>query len=203
LSLETYDDLKAAVARWLRRSDIASDIPDFISLAEADINANLRTRKMIVRRTGVASAEYAALPPDFGGIISYRLTGVGSRTLDEPLTSMSLGELQCEDRTLTGQPVGYVVIGDELRFYPIPDASYSSEMIGYKRVPALTSSSPTNWLLTRHPDVYLFGSLLQGVQFLKNDDRAQLFADRYNRALDNVGAQDSLERGPSRNRAHD
>jgi hypothetical protein len=38
----TYAGLQASVARWLDRSDLAADIPDFITLGEARLNDRLR-----------------------------------------------------------------------------------------------------------------------------------------------------------------
>ena len=49
MALTTYTELKASLADWLNRSDLTTTIPDFISLAEAQIERQLRTRQMIVR----------------------------------------------------------------------------------------------------------------------------------------------------------
>ena len=37
MALTTYTELKAAIADWLNRSDLTSQIPDFITLAEAEM----------------------------------------------------------------------------------------------------------------------------------------------------------------------
>ena len=44
MALSTYTELKASVADWLNRTDLTSVIPDFIALAEAQIERTLRTR---------------------------------------------------------------------------------------------------------------------------------------------------------------
>ena len=51
MALTTYTELKTSLADWLYRSDLASVIPDFISLAESQVERQLRTRQMIVRAT--------------------------------------------------------------------------------------------------------------------------------------------------------
>ena len=51
MALSTYSELKTSVADWLNRSDLTSAVPDFISLAEAQVERRLRTRQMIVRAT--------------------------------------------------------------------------------------------------------------------------------------------------------
>ncbi len=67
MALSTYTELKSSLADWLNRSDLTSVIPDFISLAEAQIERQLRTRQMIVRATAsfAAAAEYGTVPDDF------------------------------------------------------------------------------------------------------------------------------------------
>ena len=44
MALATYSDLKASVADFLNRTDLTSTIPDFIALAEADINSHFDLR---------------------------------------------------------------------------------------------------------------------------------------------------------------
>lgn len=50
-----YATLQAAVAAWLARADLTSQIPTFIQLAEADLNRQVRTRQMQTLVTGTAS----------------------------------------------------------------------------------------------------------------------------------------------------
>src|SRR5690606_22233244 len=69
MPIGTYDELRAAVASWLARGDLADQIPDFIALAEARINRLIRTREMETRATAetTAGSAYLPLPADFGG----------------------------------------------------------------------------------------------------------------------------------------
>ncbi len=49
MAITTYSELKTALGNWLNRDDLTAVIPDFISLAETDINRKLRHYKMIER----------------------------------------------------------------------------------------------------------------------------------------------------------
>ena len=49
----------------------------------------------------------------------------------------------------------------------------------YKKLDALSDSSPTNDILTNYPDIYLFGSLAEAELYLKNDQRAGLWDQRF------------------------
>ena len=42
MSMTTYDGLKASIANWLNRTDLATEIPDFIELAENRIFHEVR-----------------------------------------------------------------------------------------------------------------------------------------------------------------
>ena len=55
MALGTFTELKDAIADWLDRSDLTARIPDFIALAEARINRELRIRPMEVRSTMYAT----------------------------------------------------------------------------------------------------------------------------------------------------
>ena len=46
MAITTYSELKTSIADYLNRSDLTSIIPTFISLAEAQINRDVRTWQM-------------------------------------------------------------------------------------------------------------------------------------------------------------
>ena len=50
MALSSYSELKTAIANWLNRSDLTSEISeDFVVLTEADFNSKLRIRKMVAQ----------------------------------------------------------------------------------------------------------------------------------------------------------
>src|SRR2546423_1492370 len=69
MALDSYTNLQTAIAAWMDRSDLASVIPDFISLFETTANAELplRTRFNLATATlaTAAGAATVALPEDF------------------------------------------------------------------------------------------------------------------------------------------
>ena len=66
MALTTYTELKASIADFLNRDDLTTVIPDFITLAEAQINRDVRHWKMEARSSGVQDAtdEYMQIPSD-------------------------------------------------------------------------------------------------------------------------------------------
>lgn len=56
-------------------------------------------------------------------------------------------------------------------------------------VPELSTTNPTNPLLRRHPDVYLWGALIQSAPFFQSDDRMQLWQSLYAAAITKVNIE--------------
>jgi hypothetical protein len=75
---------------------------------------------------------------------------------------------------------------------PTPDQAYSYEVLYYERPQPLDSSNQTNWFTQYAPQALLYGSLLQAMPFLKNDNRVQLWQAMYQQAMDILTAEDKL-----------
>jgi hypothetical protein len=56
----------------------------------------------------------------------------------------------------------------------------------------LDSSNQTNWFTIYAPQALLYGTLLQAMPFLKNDDRVQLWQSLYQQSMDVLVAEDRL-----------
>jgi len=191
MALSTYAELKASVADWLNRSDLTSAITDFVSLAEAQMERTLRTTQMITRATATIDAEYNAAPGDFLEARTFKMD-------TNPVTPLQFETIDSLDNLLTqytssGKPKFFGVVGSQIRVVPIPDSSYTGELIYYSKLSKLSNSNTTNWLLTKAPDVYLYGSLLQAAPYLQDDARIQTWASLYKAGIEELQIAD--ERG--------
>ena len=67
MAFTSYTTLKSTIADYLARSDLTSQIPDFITLAENRLRRDLRIRQMLkyVTTNTVAGDGTVALPSDF------------------------------------------------------------------------------------------------------------------------------------------
>lgn len=188
MALSTYSELKASVADWLNRSDLTAAIPDFIALAEAQMERKLRTRQMISRATATIDTEYGAVPADFLEVKSFKLqtnpvTPLQFETID------SLDNLQSQNPS-SGKPRYFSIVGGQIRTVPVPDSSYTAELTYYGKLTKLSSTETTNWLLSAAPDVYLYGSLLQAAPYLKDDARISVWATMYTSAMEDLQVAD-------------
>ena len=189
MALTTYAELKTSIGDWLNRSDLTSVIPDFISLAEAQIERTLRARQMIVRANASFDAQYGAVPADFLETKSLKLTSTNPQT---PLEFLSIDALdqKAAEYTASGKPRFFGVVGGQLRIVPTPDSTYTTELTYYAKLSKLSSTNTSNWLLASSPDIYMYGSLLQAAPYLQDDARIQVWATLYERALTDLQTAD-------------
>jgi hypothetical protein len=194
MALSTYAELKTSIGDWLNRSDLTNAIPDFISLAEAQVERTLRTRQMIVRANASFDAQYGAVPADFLETKSLKLTSTNPQT---PLEFLSIDALdnKASEYTGSGKPRFFGVVGGQFRLVPVPDATYTTELTYYAKLTKLSNSVTANWLLTSSPDIYLYGALLQAAPYLQDDARIQVWSSLYDRAMSELQTAD--DRGAS------
>lgn len=192
MALSTYTELQASLANWLHRTDLTSVIPDLIVLAEGRIARDLRLRSQVVGTTlsTVANQRTVAFPADWLEFENVTLVG----DPDSPLNYVNVQYLDSKfpSNDATGKPQVYSIEGQNLLLGPTPDAVYSISSLYYQRWPAL-ASTPTNWLLTYHPSLYLFAALAEAAPFLQDDPRAALWEGKY--ASDVVKLQTSDDAG--------
>ena len=189
MALTTYTELKSSVADWLNRTDLTAVVPDFISLAEAQIERTLRTRQMIVRATASIDSEYSAVPSDFLETKSIKLN-------TNPVTALqfesvdALDSLKSTTYIAAGKPQYFGIVGGQIRVLPVPDSTYTAELIYYAKLTKLSDSVASNWLLSQAPDVYLCGALMQATPYLKDDARISVWAALYARGLEELQVAD-------------
>lgn len=184
MPIETYTDLKSAIADWLNRDDLTAVIPSFITLAEADINRALRDWRMEKRSEASLDAQFSALPTDWLQTIRLQLVN-GSHRL-ELVSDGALADLRAARNDATGRPTHYAHTAGGLELFPTPDAAYDAELVYFSKVPTLSDTATSNWLLVTAPDAYLYGALSQSAPYLKDDQRAAVWASLYQNAIDNL-----------------
>lgn len=170
MSITTYTELKSAIADWLLRDDLTAVIPQFIALAEADMNRTIRHWRMEKRATTDLDSRYSALPFDFLAPIRISISGTHFIEL-EPAGQAEMLAMRQGNDNVAGQPRYYAIMAGEIEVFPTPAGNYTLEMAYYSRTDALSDGNPANWLLTYHPDIYLYGALMQSAPYLKDDER--------------------------------
>jgi len=185
MAITTYAELQTAIANFLDRSDLTSIIPTFIDLCEADMSRKIRHWRMEQRSTAELDTQYSALPADFLEPIRLSITGNSTYTLEmESQAQMSNRRMQNLDTG--GRPRFYAMTDGKIEVYPSPDATYELEMVYHAKIPALADDATSNWVLSYHPDAYLYGALIHSAPYLVEDTRTQIWSALYQSAVDGI-----------------
>lgn len=182
MALTTYAELQTAISTWTGDTFTSGQVQEFIALVEARFNRKLRTQEMEVRATANISGEYLVLPDDF---LEQRSIELGNNRL-EFVTPSQITEFAA----VSGVPRYYTVVDGQFRFHPVPASAYSVEVIYYKKIPALSDSNTSNWVLESHPDLYLAACLTMAEVYGWNDSRAAGFKAAQQEILQEIKDQE-------------
>ena len=188
MAITTYTELQSAITDFLNRDDLSAAVPTFISLAEADIQRRVRHWRMEKRSTAELDTQYSAIPADFVEVIRFYITSGDTK----PLELISQGELLDRKRknlNTSGSPSYYAITAGEIEVFPVPDGTYDVELYYVSRIPALSDSNASNWLLEQYQDAYLYGALIHSAPYLKDDARIQMWAALFQSAIDAINAE--------------
>lgn len=193
MSLSTYSGLKTAIANLLNRTDLTPYIPDWITMAEAEFNRRLEAQNSVVTETITIMGPTYPLPSGFSEVESFWLdqnTGqaIEYRTLD-----------QFDNVTSTaGTPYYYTISGDNFYFAPPPSGSFTARLRYSRNLVPLSDTNTSNWLLSEHPDLYLYGSLVHSAPFLNDDARIVMWQGKHDALIDSVNSYSRRQRQGSR-----
>lgn len=188
MAISTFDELKAAVAGWLYEAAPTDAVENFISLAESRLNVRLRVRQALKRVQASLDGEYEDLPTGYLEMKTLHLT-------TNPITPVSYVPPQTfggmPEAGVAGKPAYFTILGDKIRFAPVPSSgAYTAEMWFYQKLPALSDSNSTNWLLSSYPDIYLYAALLESAPYLREDARLLMWKAALDDALERLDKAD-------------
>ena len=185
MAITNYSELKSAIADWLDRTDLTDSIPNFIALTEARHKRDFKLRRLETRVTAntVADQEYYSLPDNYIAMRNIQLN-TDPKTPLEYLTPEQMDRIYAG--SIKGKPKAYSIMVNDIQLRPTPDGVYQIELLYYKHVNPLSDSNATNEILDNHPDIYLYGALVEAEPYLQNDKRIQTWASLYDRAKNDI-----------------
>lgn len=182
MSITTATELKTAIANWMHRSDLKERMDEFIALAEAGFNRDLRARAMEADFASVALVNNAAtLPTDFLAFKELRFDGSPAYTI----TPAPIEYIRSK-QPYTGSPVSFALTQSTV----VCDGVGSIKGTYYKAIPTLTTNA-ANWLLSSHPGVYLFACLREANLYAQDAENANLCGQRAQMLLDDLQAAET------------
>ena len=190
----TYDSLVENIQSYLNRTDTATleKIPLFIMLAEQIIASQIKFLGNLTVNTStmVVGQPIIDKPARWHKTVSMNVTVDGEH---QPVLLRKYEYLReyWPDATAKGIPAYY---GDydytHWLVAPTPDVAYTFEVLYYERIQPLDSSNQTNWFTIYAPQALLYGSLLQAMPFLKNDERSPMWQAHYDQIMQTLKQED-------------
>lgn len=189
MSFTSYSDLQTAIAGYLARSDLTTQIPDFIRLCEVRLRRDLRIRQMLksVTTSTTASDSTVELPSDFLEARDFVIVGNPVQPLNYMSPSLFNRNARAAD---SGKPIDYTILANDFQLAPIPDAVYTAKLLYFAAPAFLSSSNTSNVFLANCPDLLVYGSLLEAEPWLMNDARLQTWGTMFNRGLASLTTSD-------------
>lgn len=191
MALDNYSNLRAAVIRWTGNGELGEIFDDMLDLVEADIfdsgESLLRVKEMLVNdHTGFTPtlSRYSVLPDRFLGTkrLSIIANGQTCQLEQKDPVSMTI--------SATGGRPRFYTVTNQFEFDRVSDVAYSLEHTFYQRPLALTTSTPTNAVLTRFPSIYLYGLLAAAYVSTGEVEQAAIYSDKMTSAIKQANKQD-------------
>jgi hypothetical protein len=190
----TYNNLVADIESYLERTDQAtlSKIPTFIGLAEQVIASEIKFlgNLVVVSSNMVTNDPVIQKPARWRKTVSMNVTVAGER---HPILLRKYEYLRefWPDPTQTDVPEYYCDYNyDHWLVAPTPADDYAYEVLYYERIQPLDESNQTNWFTQYAPQALLYGSLLQAMPFLKNDERIPMWQQQYQAIMEVLKTED-------------
>lgn len=183
--MTTYAQLQTDFPLWIKRTDLDSRLPGFISIFESRISRKLRTRQMETAFSGtIDSGNRITLPSDFLAFKVLWPNGYEEMTL----RPKSLEAVLAEGRT-AGTPSYFALDSTRVHF----DGSGDITGVYYASLPGLVANS-SNWLSTLAYEAYLFGALAEAELYSMNPQGAAIYTARSESILSEIASTDQKDK---------
>lgn len=209
-----YATLQQACLEWIGRDDDPNDdvkrnITTMIQVAENKLRPRMKGMRCLkTRAKALLDEQWEWLPDNLAAMGSVSILPADDEGQEYPLSYKGEEQFVAE---LQRAPMGYwdrvgfyTTIGLQLRFGPwfgTPTDGTNFRIIYYARPDALSTDAPTNVLLTDHPEIYLYATLVETAPYISDDNRVQLWRaaldDAIGMATENDDIRGTMAQSPA------
>lgn len=180
MALADYLDLRTAVIEQIGNADITDVFPRLVKFAENDFNRRLRCREQITDTTLTVSGGSASIPADLVEIIDLSTTA-GRELVQLPRAKYEKAVNKAGFYTVDASTI------------LASDGTYDFRY--YAKIPTITDSmTDTNWLLAKHPELYLYAVAEKAAKHIGNIELANASGSLAETEYGSVAGQDYAER---------
>lgn len=205
MAIDTYAKLQSEILDTLDRTDLVAQVTEYtpgtiegavqrgISKSERRIIRRLRTREFETSTTfaTTGSLETISIPSDFIMAKSMVLQTNPNVVLAQKDMSQLIGD---NPSSSVGQPNSYATFGTSFYFRPIPTTSQDIKLFYYAAPTALSDANTSNTLLTKYPDLLLYGALIEVTAHIQDDARIQLWKGAFDEAIKDITDDNTTNR---------
>lgn len=180
--ITSYATLQTEIANTLARDDLTDEIPQFIQFAENKLYRSLNLRNEETALNVSVSSGVGTVPSDFKALKFAYWDASPSKLL----RWASVEEVYNDYPDRSGAEVPSVISreGASFIFGPYP-ADGTVKGIYYAKQDPLRTTDPS-WYVTNAPEVLLYGSLLEAAPFIGDDQRAVVWKQYYDGAIESL-----------------
>jgi len=194
MAITNYTTLQAAIGNWLARADLTAEIPDFIAMAESEMDQKLRCQYNESSASTAISSGVIAVPTGYMAMKACYIDKAEPVYLEPKTLSFILQEYPSNN---SGEPRFFARRTTDFVFGPYPDSNYTIQQYFYKKLDIATDT--TNSVLTNARDVYLYGSLYHAAIFTGEGEKEQRWGNKFwatMNALNEGEIRNSVSGGP-------
>ena len=219
MALGNYAELQDEVLAWLDRAeddDAVARFPTWLALCEARIRRQQDWFRQIYSLVNngdpLTVTDYPMELPNYVREVTtmWNSTDIAKGEIEVITPSAWRGFVKMDSSTGNGRPNKAVVVpqmdsfltdpdgtdtetshGAFLYLHPQPvtDGSVKIDFEFIRDLPALTPTADINGLLVRHPDLYLYGTLVETAPYFQHDDRLPLWEQRFQQAITEINLE--------------
>ena len=152
--MSDYTTMITDIINWTNHDEITTaNAESLIRYAEKKVYRSARVRAMEETLSVTISSGVAALPSDYMGLKSARISG----SPDQPLGILDDEQLlrRYPTRSAESKPKFCAQEGDNLIFGPYPDSTYTVKGMYWQKLPALSASNTTNYFEERSQSPFM------------------------------------------------
>lgn len=188
--MATYAEIQTKVADWLNRSDLTTQIKDFINIAIRDIErsplCNYKYMKNVATGSLVASDHTLAQPTRYKELQAFYVLTTTSEYTKLQKTSIADALVRYPYLSELKEIPSLIATDDansQFILRATPDQAYLYVMYYYASSAELSGSTDTNWLTENIWELVVYGALMQATPFMGDDPRIATWKSLYDRSL--------------------
>lgn len=158
-------ELEALIAQYMHRTDLAAQIPGFITLSTQRLGRMLKSQVNEITAIHQPTVNPSALPADFRG-----MRVVYSRENRGPVPLQSQSATRIARYRQDGSPAAYSISGKAITIAPFRAGDY--DLVYFAEPAELTTTGSENAVLDEYPYLYLYAGLVEANIFVKDPEQA-------------------------------